>query len=38
MPDGARFSGYVAVVNFAELGTFATRELAQKAVEAHLGD
>jgi len=36
--DGAQFSGYVAVVNFAELGTFATRDLAQKAVAAHLGD
>jgi len=35
--DGAQFSGYVAVVNFAEIGTFHTRQLAQQAVEAHLG-
>lgn len=35
---GARKSGYVATVNFAELGVFHTRELAQRAVEAHLGD
>ena len=37
MPDGSRFSGYVAVVNFAEIGTFHTRQLAQRAVEVHLG-
>jgi len=35
--DGAQFSGYVAVVNFAEIGTFHTRQLAQRAVEVHLG-
>jgi hypothetical protein len=34
--DGAQFSGYVAVVNFAEIGTFHTRELAQQAIAAHL--
>lgn len=36
-PGGVRQSGYVATVNFAELGLFATRELAQRAVEAYLG-
>lgn len=30
-------SGYVAVVNFAHIGEFASRELAQQAVEAYLG-
>lgn len=37
LPGGVRQSGYVARVNFAELGLFATRELAQRAVEAYLG-
>jgi hypothetical protein len=35
--DAGRFSGYVAVVNFSEIGLFATRQLAQQAVEALLG-
>lgn len=37
LPGGKQQSGYVATVNFAELGLFATRELAQRAVEAYLG-
>lgn len=35
--DAGRFSAYVAVVNFSEIGLFATRQLAQQAVEAYLG-
>ena len=37
-PDGSHFSGYTAVVNFRHIGLFATRELAQRAVEATLAD
>lgn len=32
------FSGWVAVVNFARLGVFPTRELAQRYVESYLAE